>query len=129
VAAIALALTLAGACGGSSATTPTPTPSLITETFNGTVLAGGFAFHNFNVAAQGSLTATLTSLSPQSTITMGFGIGQPSGVDCTLLSTNESAKVGSVLQGTITVGAFCVRIYDIGNVQVSDDYVLTVVHP
>lgn len=130
--AIAVALaTLAGACGGSNTTTPTPTPTppILTDVFTGTVQAGGVASHNFTVAQQGTLTATLTSLSPQSTITMGFGIGQPSGTTCSLLSSSETAKMGSVLSGTIAVGAYCVQIYDIGNVQGSDDYTITLTHP
>jgi hypothetical protein len=43
--AVALAA-LAGACGGSSNTTPpTPPAVTVTEKLNGTVLAGGVAFH------------------------------------------------------------------------------------
>jgi hypothetical protein len=129
--AVAIALAaLAGACGGSTTPTTATTPAPITtETLTGTVLAGGVAFHTFTVAQQGTLTATLTSLSPQSTITMGMGIGTVSGTACSLLSTNETTKVGTVLSGTIAVGSFCVQIYDIGNVQVSDDYVITLSHP
>jgi hypothetical protein len=130
--AIAVALAaLAGACGGSSTdTTTTPTnPTLTTVTLTGTLLAGGAAFHNFTVTQQGTLTATLTNLTPQATITVGFGIGQPIGTTCTLLSTLETAKVGSVLSGTIAPGSFCIQIYDIGNVQGSDDYTITLVHP
>jgi hypothetical protein len=133
--AVAMAVALAavaGACGGSSSTdtTTTPTnPTLTTVTLTGTLLAGGAAFHSFTVAQQGTLTATLTNLTPQATITVGFGIGQPTGTTCTLLSTLETAKVGSVLSGTIAVGSFCIQIYDIGNVQGSDDYTITLVHP
>ncbi len=130
--AIAVALAaLAGACGGSSDTitaTPTAAPTT-TDVFTGTVQAGGVAFHNFTIVQQGTLTATLTSLSPQTTITVGFGVGQPSGTTCPLLSSIETAKVSSVLSGTIAAGAYCVAIYDIGNVQGSDDYTITVNHP
>jgi hypothetical protein len=100
-----------------------------TETFTGTLAAGGAAFHNFTIAQPGTLTATLTSLSPQTTITMGFGVGQPSGATCSILSGIENAKVSSVLSGTIGVGPYCVEIYDLGNVQGSDDYTITVIHP
>jgi hypothetical protein len=120
---------LTGACGGSSTTTPTtPAAPITTETLTGAVLAGGVAFHTFTVAQQGTLTATLTSLSPQTTITMGLGIGTVSGTACSLLSSNETTKVGTVLSGTIAVGSYCVQIYDIGNVQVSDDYTITLTH-
>jgi hypothetical protein len=128
--AIAAALAaLAGACGGSSTTTPTtPAAPITTETLTGTVLAGGVAFHTFTIAQQGTLTVTLTSLSPQASITMGMGVGTVSGTTCSLISTNETTKVGTVLSGTIAVGSYCVQIYDIGNVQVSDDYVITIAH-
>jgi hypothetical protein len=56
------------------------------------------------IAQPGTLTATLTSLSPQTTITMGFGVGQPSGTTCSILSGIENAKVSSVLSGSIAVG-------------------------
>jgi hypothetical protein len=126
--AVALAA-LTGACGGSSDTTTPTTPAVtVTETLNGTVLAGGVAFHTFSITQQGALTATLTTLSPQSTITMGMGIGTISGTSCSLLSTNETTKVGTVTSGTIAVGTYCVEIYDIGNVQGSDDYTITLTH-
>jgi hypothetical protein len=129
--AVAIALALTGACGSSTSTTPTPTPTYVTETFSGTIQAGTAVYHAFTVTAQGTLTATLNTFSPQSGITMGFGIGQPSGTNCPLLSGAylETAKVGSALQGTIGVGSYCVQLYDLGNMQGSDDYVITVAHP
>jgi hypothetical protein len=131
-AALATSVLLAG-CGGSSTPTsaPTPAPEIKTETFNGTVTQGGAASNLFTVAAQGTITVTLTSLSPQSTVTSGFGIGQPSGTSCTLLTGayTESAKVGYVMSGTIAAGSYCVGIYDIGNFTSSNDYVITISHP
>jgi hypothetical protein len=130
--AAALALTLAaltGACGGSSATTPTATPVTSTETFSGALAAGGASFHNITVAQAGTLTMTLTAFAPQSTITVGLGIGTASGTSCTVSSTSETTKLGTVLNGTIAAGAYCVQIYDIGNVVGSDDYTITVNHP
>jgi hypothetical protein len=128
VGAAVMALALAAACGGSS--TPTsPAPSTITETFTGTVPAGGLAYNNFSVAQTGTLTAAIVSLTPQTTITMGFGIGQPAATGCTLISYDETARVGSVQQGTVNPGTFCVELYDIGNVQGSVNYQVSVDHP
>jgi hypothetical protein len=129
IAAAVIGLALTAACGGSTTTPTTPTAPTTTETFTGTVAAGGLAFDNFNVAQSGTLTATLVSLSPQATITMGFGIGQPSTTGCTLISYDETSRVASVLQGSINPGTFCVELYDIGNVVNSDDYTVTVSHP
>jgi len=124
--AVTLALT---ACGGSSTTTTTsPTAPTTTDTFTGTLATGGVDLHNFTVAQAGTVTVTLTSVSPQGTITVGLGLGQPSGTTCTLFSTDETARMGSVEQGTIDVGSYCVEIYDLGNVQGSDTYAITVNH-
>jgi hypothetical protein len=130
---VAASLQLA-ACGGGSTTpttTATPTPEIKTETFTGTLAQGGSAFHPFTVVAQGTITATLTSLSPQSSITSGFGIGQTSGTTCTLITGaySETAKVGFALSGTIAVGSYCVMVYDLGNSAGANDYVITVSHP
>jgi len=121
VAALAL-----GACGGSDTTTPNAPTT--TETFTGTLGVGGVDSHTFTVAQSGALTVTLTTLSPQTTITVGLGLGLPSGTACTLSSTDNTAKMGSVEQTTLDPGAWCVAIYDIGNVQGSDTYTLTVNH-
>ncbi len=123
--AVAAALALA-ACGGSNPTTPTAPTT--TDTFTGTLAAGGVDAHTFTVAQAGALTVTLTTLSPQGTITVGLGLGQPSGTTCSLISTDNTAKMGSVEQTTLDVGSYCVGIYDIGNVQGSDTYTLTVSH-
>jgi hypothetical protein len=127
--ALVVALPLTAACGGSTTTPTTPTASTTTETFTGAVPAGGLAFNDFNVAQAGNLTATIVSLAPQTTITMGFGIGQPSTTGCTLISYDETARVGSVQQGTINPGTYCVELYDIGNVVNSVNYTVTVDHP
>jgi hypothetical protein len=128
-------------CGGSSSTapttTPTPAPEIKTEAFSGKLSPTGSAYHQFSVAATGALVATLTSLSPQTTITIGFGIGQPmvnattSTTSCSLISGayTESAKVGQSLSGTIAPGSFCVALYDVGNLASANDYVITVSHP
>jgi hypothetical protein len=129
VAAVAVTGLLAS-CGGGSTTSPTPTATPTTVTFNGTLDAAGSTVFPFTVASQGTLTATLTTLTPQTTITVGFGIGQPASGVCTLISGGytETAKVGQVLSGTIVPGSYCVVVYDIGNVQVTNDFVITVVH-
>jgi hypothetical protein len=123
-----LALTSCG--GGTPTSSATPTPEVKTETFSGTVAQGGAGVHPFTVAVQSAITATLTSLSPQTTITVGFGIGTPSGTTCTLVSGaySEAAKVGYAVSGTIAAGSYCVTVYDIGNLSGPNDYVITVSH-
>jgi hypothetical protein len=129
--AVAMAGLLAS-CGGSGSTpaTPTATPVTLTDVFTGTLAATASMSFQFGITTQGAITATLTTFSPQTTITMGFGIGQPVNGVCTLISGayTESAKMGYVLSGTITTGSYCVVLYDIGNMQGNNDFVITIVH-
>jgi hypothetical protein len=122
-----LAVALAMVLGGCS--NPAGANGTTTDTFNGTVTSTGFDSHSFTVSNSGDVVATLTALSPQTTITVGFGLGQPSSTGCSLYSYSESARVGTVLSGTIGAGTYCVTVYDVGNIQGSDTYTLTVLHP
>jgi hypothetical protein len=121
-----LALTAATlACGQS----PTST-GLVTDTFTGSVVAGGYAGYQIPVTTSGNVVVTLVSLSPQSTITMGIGIGtQDASGTCTFFGQNESFHVGDVLGDSFVAGVYCVVIYDVGNVTGSVAYTLTVSHP
>jgi hypothetical protein len=120
-----LALGLSSGCNSTAG----PDATRMTETFNGELGAGGSGTHAFNVSQAGNLDATLTSLSPQSSITVGFGVGQVTTSGCALISVTESGRVGSDLTGPVNPGAYCVTIYDVGNVQGSVSYTLTIVHP
>ena len=122
-----LALALAAVLGGCS--NPAGANNTTTDTFNGTVTSTGFDSHPFTVSNSGDVVATLTALSPQTTITVGFGLGQPTSTGCSLYSYSESARIGTVLSGTIGAGTYCVTVYDVGNIQGTDTYTLTVLHP
>jgi hypothetical protein len=123
-----LVLLAAGAMAG-GCSNPAGSTSTVTETFSGTLSASGFDSHSFTVNNSGDVDATLTGLAPQSTITVGFGLGQPTSTGCSLISYTETARVGSVLQGAITPGSYCVSVYDIGNVQGLETYTVTIAHP
>lgn len=127
LAALAAAAALSS-CGGDTTTTATPTT--VIDTFNGTLQALGSVQFPFTVNTAGTVSATLATLNPQSTITVGFGLGQPSAGVCNLISGaySESAKVGQPLSGTINAGSYCVVLYDIGNVVGSDDFTITISH-
>ena len=126
----ALAATLAPACGSIPSSTPTPDPVYTTETVTGSLPLGGYATHAFQVTQSGGLTVALTSLSPQTTITVGLGVGRPSGSTCALISSTSSARAGEgVISGTIGPGSYCVSLYDLGNQQVPNDFVVTLIHP
>ncbi|HKC13078.1 MAG TPA: hypothetical protein VKI41_13675 [Vicinamibacteria bacterium] len=116
---------LTGACG----TAALPTGATNTQTFTGVLSASGAFAQSVTVAGSGEIDLTLSGLTPQATITMGLGIGQPANGTCGLLTSIENAKVGSLVSLAVVAGSYCVVIYDLGNIQGSDTFTLTVVHP
>jgi hypothetical protein len=116
---------LTGACGIANV----PTSATTSQTFTGVLSASGSVVQQVNVVGSGEFDLTLTSLTPQTTITVGLGIGQPTNGTCGLLSSIENAKVGSLVALSVVPGSYCVVIYDIGNVQGSDSFMLTATHP
>jgi hypothetical protein len=116
---------LTGACANAAL----PTAATTSQAFTGVLSASGAVVQSVTVGASGEFDLTLSSLTPQTTITVGLGIGQPANGTCGLLTSIENAKVGSLVSLTAVAGAYCVVIYDIGNVQGSDTFTLTVVHP
>ncbi len=119
---------LAAACGSS---TPVTAPASVTDTFKGTVAPGGSDSHNFTVASFGEVDVTLTAAGPPPTITMGLGVGTPSGGTCTLTGNPVSASAGTTAQisGTANAGTYCVQVFDAGNQVAPVTYTVTVAHP
>jgi hypothetical protein len=116
----ALATVTLGACKKASTATPiTPTPVTTTETFSGTIPQLGSAAHSFTVAANGTITISLTSIGPLAT--------------CTVITQNDNARANSTaaLTGTAVAGNFCAKVYDSGNIPdgTTVAYTIQVVHP
>jgi hypothetical protein len=123
---VLLGALLVGGCAGTDNGVTGPST---TDTFTGTLLASGNISYAVTVKANGELDLTLTTLAPQTTITVGLGIGVPSGSSCSLITAAENAKVGSTLPASVTPGTYCVLVYDVGNIQGSDSFTLSVLHP
>ena len=124
---------LVAACG-SSATTPTPTPTMKTDTFSETLAPNGAFTHTFSAGEAGTVTATLTAVSPDSAIALGFSMGTYSTATstCQAVLANDLAVQGAVLTATAqTAGNFCVRLFDVGKVtaEAPQTYTVTVTHP
>jgi hypothetical protein len=92
-------------------------------------------FH-FAVTNPGSLDAAITALSPVSTLTMGLYLG---GWDATTETCPRAlpaptqpvaeVRVNQVLSGTPqSAGEYCVAIVDVGNLQSSTQFTITVQH-
>jgi hypothetical protein len=110
-------------------TAPTPAPS-VTETFTGSVNQNGAVTHTFS-SAFGSISATLTTLGPDSTFILGMSLGTWNGSACQIVLANDRATQGTVINGGVSsTGQLCVRAYDVGTITAATPftYEITVVH-
>ena len=85
----------------------------------------------FHGEAGGNISATITKLSPLTTITVGLGLGvfDASTSTCTLQLFADSAKINVVLSASVGVpGEICVGVYHVGNVTDSVDYEVSITH-
>lgn len=122
---------LAAGCDNDPDTPDTPTePTPVTDTFTGSINVNGAATHTFNVTLAGGVIATLTAVTPDATIPVGFGLGTWNGSSCQMILTKDDALQGNAVTGvTSGAGTLCARIYDVGKMTGSLGYTLTVVHP
>jgi hypothetical protein len=127
-----LAASLAAACGDDTPTTPTDTtpPVAITEEFSETLNPNGGRTHEFPVDRAGTVTARLTALAPDDTVTVGLSLGTWNGSSCKIEIAKDDATLtaGTVIGTATGTGLLCVRIYDVGDLTASTDYTVTVEH-
>jgi len=125
---------LAGACG-TTTTVPTPVINTITETYSGTLIPASAGTFSFTTLTGGTIVATLTTLGPDNTKTVGFSLGTfvAASNTCTVILDNAAAPQAFVFNATASsIGTYCVRIYDNGNVttdKVPYTFTITVAHP
>jgi hypothetical protein len=117
---------LVGGCAGTESDVTGPSTS---DTFTGTLASSGNAKFGVTVKGNGELDVTLSTLTPQTTITVGLGIGIPQAGSCGLITAVENAKVGTTLPASVAPGSYCVLLYDVGNIQGLDTFTLSVLHP
>jgi len=125
------AATGAVGCGSDNApTTPSePAAVSVTETFSDTVTVNGAKTTPFTANRAGTVTAKLTALSPDDTITLGLSIGTWNGAACALSITNDAAKLNATVVGTAqATGQFCARVYDVGLLTAATNYTLEITH-
>ena len=126
-----LAMGMAG-CDDEVPTAPTGSSNPVTENFSGSVTQNGAQTHTFSTAASGEVRATLKELSPDSSLVLGFSLGNwnPTTSACQIVLANDAATGGSLLTGSMSgIGNLCVRVYDVGNIARAVTYTVEVVHP
>jgi hypothetical protein len=120
----------AAGCGDDNTSTVTPTPPVqVSETFSGTVTVNGAFSHSFVVDRAGQVTAQITGLAPDETVTIGLALGTWNGSACQLIITNDAAKLSTVMLGTASgPGTLCVRLSDVGQLTSATNYDVRVDH-
>ena len=127
----AVLLTSAG-CGdddNNNPITPTP-PTQITEVIDGTLTPFSVRVHQFQVQAPGTVSATLTEITPPETV-VGLDLGTWTGSACQVtVSRPNNPQGGAVIGTATTVATLCVRIYDVSDagLPATVPYKITVSH-
>jgi hypothetical protein len=112
--------------------TPTEPAPTTTDTFTGSISVNGGMSHTFLIAAAGTVTATLTEVTPDNTAVVGFALGRwnASSSFCEQIIPKDDAVQGQILTGNVAgLGTLCARIYDTGKLTAPIGYTVTVVHP
>ncbi|MBS1817368.1 MAG: hypothetical protein JSU08_05540 [Acidobacteria bacterium] len=126
----------ASACGGTASSTTSPSTvaadATINESFGATIDVGGGVFYSFSMQSYGNVAVTLTAVTGTDLpddITLGLGIGRPSGTSCTTsLSTSATPGATAQLTGVYGPGVFCVRVYDAGTLSAPIQFTASVAH-
>ena len=137
---LAAALAVASACHTTTINPFVPTGQTTTETFTGLLNPNGANVVSFVTQTGGTVVATLTSVGPDATQTIGFALGtfNPVSNTCQIVFDNTAAlPAASFNTQASTIGSYCVRVYDNGSVATAVangsatafTYTVTVSHP
>ena len=128
-----LVVALSTACDDEGPTTPddpdddAPT---FTETFSGSLAPNGALTFPFNAFARGTATATIASITPDNTVTLGLSMGTWANNACSIVISRDNAFEFAQITGSIgTAGALCLRVYDVGRLTTTTKFTVSVVHP
>ncbi len=115
---------------GTVPVTPTTPGVATTESFSGSISVNGATTYQFSATSRGSVTATLTTVGPDSTIVIGVALGTWNGTSCQVLLANDAAAQGATVLGSVSgVGVLCLRVYDVGKLTATATYTVDVTHP
>jgi hypothetical protein len=110
-------------------TSATPTPPDPSK-FESQVVKGGFASRSFTLTTAGTIEITLTSLVPSVRVGLGVGVPDADGSGCNLSRSVETTAGNSPqVTAAADAGTYCVKIFDIGQVEESASFSITVKQP
>lgn len=108
---------LTTACSNDNPTPVSPSPPPTSFTFATSFTARGSATRTFDQVVAGTVTMTLTSVTPDVPLGIGIGIPGTAGGACNLTRA-EVTRAGTSPQLTLRAdpGTWCVRVWDAGAV-------------
>jgi hypothetical protein len=112
-------------------TPPSSTAAPVTETFASFLASGGSSTHRFPISQGGTISITLTSVTPSSIVGLGIGIPGSTSSNCEFSSSLNTTS-GSTPQLTVTAdaGTYCVQLYDPGGLNSPGvSFSATITHP
>lgn len=121
---------MAAACNPFDNSSSPSTSTSTTDTFSGLLAQGGSTIFTFSVTTAGSVSVTLTSVSPPTISPLGLGVGTANGATCTVTNSTSSATAGSGAQLTVNEnpGSYCVKVSDLGNLTATSTISVSVAH-
>ena len=128
-----MAALLATGCDNGPEIGPNPIPTPTVETFTGSLNLNGAVTHSFEAGGAGTVTATITTLEPNTSI-VGFQIGTWNAAAnvCTIVLSNDVATLQSAHTAfTQSTASLCARLHDPNSLLTSGavSYTITVSHP
>jgi hypothetical protein len=127
------AIVLGTACSNnSSQSTTTPTPaSPQTQVFTSQLAQQGVNTESFVAAQAGTISVTLTSVTPAIVLGVGLGVPNPSAPGCSLATiVNSAASSTAQITAPADAGTYCVSISDIGFVPPPGaSFSISIAHP
>lgn len=109
-----------------SATTTTATGD--PARFESQIVRGGSATRAFTLTTAGTIDVTLTSITPSIVVGLGIGIPRSDGNGCNL-SRSVEASVGGSVSAAADPGSYCVKVFDVGQVEQSASFSVVIAHP
>jgi hypothetical protein len=122
--------TLALGCSGAEEAPTSPTTLSGEFTFASTVGVGGTASRVFATTGSGSITASLMSVSPSLLLGVGIGIPRATGTNCDVTRAIETiGGDGRELTIAAEAGTYCVKVFDLGQIDDLAAFSVRVTHP
>ena len=122
----------AAACVTTTMTSPTETADtdLLQREFSSVLVPGGGASRSFELTSAGSIAVTLTSTTPGG-VPVGVGIGIPRSDGSCALNASVATTAGSAAQISIAAdtGAYCAKVYDLGNLAAPLPFTISISRP